>query len=287
MTSMVHYHIGLADTDVGRTAFLMEQLYYMIRVGKQVHHPTGDHLAPTINLFDPVSVKAWLKMRNIANIYGERWMARHSLLITSGVLKLLAIICYSLVVIFGLVHYDDYRRTSLIILTGYDVLSITYFLLRIMASMSSVNSFTKEQLVQVWSNRSMIQELYNYRSKYFDQQFTFELASAVKKGDLSYRTPIFPNRKQTFHYKKNIQNPLYSRLAKKAFSIWKSSEQLEQGLKQMIAFSSRTYEAMRHQENYTHRSLIGHKVTRRTYASFGVVLISALLIALQGLTKKT
>lgn len=285
MTTIVLYFLAIAKSDMSRTAFLMEQLYYMIRISKP-RIACKDQIFPTINFFDPVSIKTWLKLRNIANLYGERWLARHQVLLAAGVLKLIGLICYSLIIIFKLVEYKDYRRTSLILMTAFDCMSLTFRLINVMASMSAVNRYTRDQLIQVWSNRSMIQELYSYRNKYFERNYTFEMKSALKKGDLSYRTPMFPEKSKQIS-KKNIQNPLYRRLAKQASLIWSSSTHLEQGLKQMISFNGRLYEAMRHQEEYMHRTLMGHKVTNRTFGSFSALLISALLIALQGLTKRT
>lgn len=238
---------------------------------------------PTLNLFDPISIKAWLKMRLILNNYSERWMARHSVTTTYAFLYLICLICYSLLLIFRLIHYGDYRDDCLLLTISADILCVTVYMLVVIAEKSRINNAQKVQFMKVWFARQMIGELFRYKSKYFANDFDDMLDAQDNHGSGTHRTPFGGAGKSR---KEEIQNPLYHQLAAEALKIWPEKKRLESGMSQLLLFYNRMYEAMKHQEKYTYRTIIGQKVTKRTFASFSALLISGLLIALQGLTKK-
>lgn len=278
VSGIICCYLLVALVDLERLGFVMEQLGHMISPTKDVQ--LSDHkVLPTINLLDPISVKAWLKMRLTMNSYSERWIARHNLVITYSFLLLIVLICYSLFVIFKQVHYGDYRDTALLILTACDIFFISIFIILVIAKTSSINSAAKFQLVQVWLNRLVINELYSCKSQYFPPDF---FISEEHGGQGTFRSPVYGGKRTN---KEHIKNPLYSKLAEEAIKLWTNGHMLDQGLSQMVDFYDRIYEVMKHQDIYMSRSLIGQKVTSRTLASFIILLISGLLLALEGLTK--
>lgn len=300
---MAGYYTLLAFVDSSRIAFVMGELGQMISITKNEKLSLLKFF-PTLNVLDPVSLKGWLKMRSIVLDYGKTWIYRHSIFFGIMIIEILLIVCYIMTLIFRVIDYRDYRRISLIGLSSLDVALILMSLIFVLSQMSNINGRASIHTMQIWLNKAIITELYTFRDKYFldhDQCHNVGVQEEVSfwsdidddydpitfdqmGNDPDQAAFTVTNTQNRVPQQKELDNPLYQTLTRMSTKIWGSQEEIEVGLRQMISLYEYLFEVVKYEDGFQARTLLGMKVTVKTFVSLSVFTISIVLVALEGLT---
>jgi ABC-type multidrug transport system fused ATPase/permease subunit len=264
--------------DYSRQNYLMTQLGQMLAVTKDERLST-EKILPTLNILDPISLQAWIKIRSCAREYGKHWMNRHGVFMGFIFLTMLFNITYDIVLIFDVIQYRDYRKPALVSLVSFDFAVWLILVVVALAQLSKVNEAARIHQMQIWHNQSIIKDLHTFRGKYFKKYFEQQSLRTHEEVFMRSSTAQPDGR-----HSSQLDDPVFIQLAEISAKIWPDGERLTIGLQHMIKFYEQLYSTVKYEDEYEPAKLLGLKVTKKTFASISALVVSLIIIALDGIT---
>jgi len=120
--------IAVVIEDLRTKIFCLKQVGYMI-TPKNLCPSTDGKLSPTMNIFDAVSLKAWLDLRKLVNDYGKKYILRNNFNVTASLLFYGFVIAVLLLRLLGIINI--YNDPLLLVLFSYE--SVVFFVIFLLA----------------------------------------------------------------------------------------------------------------------------------------------------------
>jgi len=130
------FTLSIAILDLRSKIFCIKQLGNLISP-KKVAFLREKKIYPTLNIFDPVSLKTWSNVRRVVGEYGRKYTLRCNFNVTITMIVYLFILAILALQIFGVI--DD-NGPLLVIVFGYEIVVLFAIFISIMFAVAYVNN---------------------------------------------------------------------------------------------------------------------------------------------------
>ena len=149
--------LAVAVCDIRAKICNFKQIGYLISPRK-ISYFVNRKLYPTLNIFDPITLKTWVNLRRVMYEYGKEYRLRNNLNISLVMAAYSFIVCIIILQLFGIVNtYDD---PLLLLVLGYE--SVVYFtiFIQVMIGTAFINDQYTVHKYLLTKNKSIIADFH-------------------------------------------------------------------------------------------------------------------------------
>jgi len=172
-------------SDLKKKLFLLSQMSNLISPKKD-YSSTSRKYYPTLNIFDPISLKTWGNMRKIFMDYGKKFHARNTFNVS------IYLLFYSVIVLIFLLQYigitQVYDDPLLLLIFCYESLVVAWIFYAMLSYGVQINDLFKTHMYLLKSNKNVVSNLQKLEEFYFgpnpvqpDNQIYIEGVKILKK----------------------------------------------------------------------------------------------------------
>jgi len=129
--------LAVAVLDLNSRTFCLKQIGYLVSP-KKLSHFKDRKLYPTVNIFDPITLKTWSNLRRLLVEYGRKYVCRNNFNVTIIMIIYLFILTILVVQVLGIV--ETYNDPLLLIVLTYESVVFFAIFISIMIGAAFVNN---------------------------------------------------------------------------------------------------------------------------------------------------
>lgn len=171
------FHLAVAILDFKSKIFCCKQLGYLISP-KKITHFRDRKLYPTINIFDPVTLKTWSSLRRVLNEYGKKYILRSNFNVTVTMMFYLVIVTIVVLQILGVVN--TYNDSLMMIVFAYESVIFFAVFISIMLAVAFING-------QYMTDKSLLQKNKTIISDFQRLSYLYVGKDAIEPDNMVYK----------------------------------------------------------------------------------------------------
>jgi len=129
--------LSVAVLDLNSRTFCLKQIGYLISP-KKLSHFRDRKLYPTVNIFDPITLKTWSNLRRLIVEYGRKYILRNNFNVTIIMIIYLFVLAIMVLQLVGLVN--TYNNPLLLIVFAYESAVFFGIFISIMIGAAFINN---------------------------------------------------------------------------------------------------------------------------------------------------
>lgn len=129
--------LAVAVLDLNSRTFCLKQIGYLVSP-KKLSHFKDRKLYPTVNIFDPITLKTWSNLRRLIVEYGRKYICRNNFNVTVTMIIYLFVLTILIVQVLGIVK--TYDNPLLLIVLTYESAVFFAIFISIMVGAAFINA---------------------------------------------------------------------------------------------------------------------------------------------------
>ena len=174
------FMIAVALSDVRSKIYCFKQIGYLISPKKLSYFRTKK-LYPTLNLFDPITLKTWRNLRRTISEYGKEYYVRNNLNISLIMAVYSFVACIILLQFFGILTI--YSDPMLLIVLSYESVVFFVIFVYVMGGTAFLNDQYKVHKYLLTQNKSIIADFHRMSHIYAGE-------NAIEPENCIYRAAL-------------------------------------------------------------------------------------------------